>query len=76
MGLIHHAAHGVLGVAHGAVNFVGHVLGEEEVEKRDLTAREEVRIYLYLQSKLPHLTSHYNTVYLQCILLWFIGSIL
>ena len=48
MGLIHHA---IKGVAH-------HILGEE-VEKRALTAREEVRIYLYLQFRLPHFTPHY-----------------
>ena len=45
MGLIHHAVHGVAGVAHSAVKGIGSLFGEEEVEKRALTAREEVRIY-------------------------------
>ena len=61
MGLIHHAIKSVAGVAShaiGAVKGVAHHLLGEEIEKRALTAREEVRIYL--QFKFTHLTSHYT----------------
>merc|ERR1711920_1146593 len=59
LGLIHHAVKGVLHVAHHAINFVGGVLGDEDMEDRRPRPRGPYTVSRYVNGVWTT-THHYN----------------